>query len=143
MGMKASEVGDWLRQRAGKRDHREVLSDDVVVIRPGPNFDWFMGNLGADQPAPRAPMPEPTYPAVIDTPGRLIDHGMGAFRLCRPCLRADRPDVRDIDLNRLAGHLGRDWNFINRCWPVKCAVYGERNVEVRITVPAPPHPDVQ
>ena len=42
MGMKASEVSDWLRQRAGKRDHREVLSDDVVVIRPGPNFDWLM-----------------------------------------------------------------------------------------------------
>ena len=39
MGVKASEVGDWLRQRAGKRDHREVLSDDVVVIRPGPKFD--------------------------------------------------------------------------------------------------------
>ena len=52
MGVKASEVGDWLRQRAGKRDHREVLSDDVVVIRPGPNFDWFMGNLAASQPAP-------------------------------------------------------------------------------------------
>jgi hypothetical protein len=39
MGVKASEVGDWLRQRTGKRDHREVLSDDVVVIQPGPNFD--------------------------------------------------------------------------------------------------------
>ena len=38
MGVKASEVGDWLRQRAGKRDHREVLSGDNVVIRPGPNF---------------------------------------------------------------------------------------------------------
>jgi len=38
MGMKASEVGDWLRQRAGKRDHREVLSGDYLVIRPGPNF---------------------------------------------------------------------------------------------------------
>ena len=33
MGVKASEVGDWLRQRAGKRDHREVLSGDYVVIR--------------------------------------------------------------------------------------------------------------
>jgi hypothetical protein len=38
MGMKASEVGGWLRQRAGKRDHREVLSGDYLVIRPGPNF---------------------------------------------------------------------------------------------------------
>jgi hypothetical protein len=57
MGMKASEVGDWLRQHAGKRDHRQVLSDDVVVIRPGPNFDWFMGNLAAGQPA----LPEPKH----------------------------------------------------------------------------------
>ena len=55
MSMKASEVGDWLRQHAGKRDHRAVLSDDVVVIRPGPNFDWFMGDLAADEPAPSAP----------------------------------------------------------------------------------------
>ena len=38
MGMKASEVGDWLRQRAGKRDHREALSGDYLVIRPGPKF---------------------------------------------------------------------------------------------------------
>jgi hypothetical protein len=55
MGMKASEVGGWLRQRAGKRDHREALSGDVVVIRPGPNFDWLMGSLAADQPAPAEP----------------------------------------------------------------------------------------
>src|SRR3954471_5581368 len=55
MGIKASEVSDWVRQRAGKRDYREVLSDDVVVIRPGPNFDWFMGSLTAGQPAPPAP----------------------------------------------------------------------------------------
>jgi hypothetical protein len=54
-GMKASEVGECLRQRAGKRDHREVLSDDVVVIRPGPNFDWLMRSLPAGQPAPPSP----------------------------------------------------------------------------------------
>ena len=84
----------------------------------------------------------PTYPAVIDTLGRLIDHSLGAFVQCPTCLRVGRPDVRDIDLNRLAGHLGRDWNFINRRWPVKCATCGERYVEVRITVPAPPHPNV-
>jgi len=28
-------------------------------------------------------MPEPTYPTVIDTLGKLIDHGMGAFTACR------------------------------------------------------------
>jgi hypothetical protein len=39
MRMKASEVGGWLRQIAGKRDHREVVSDDYLVLRPGPNFD--------------------------------------------------------------------------------------------------------
>src|SRR3954468_19178925 len=56
MGMKVDEVGGWLRrQHVGKRDHHEALRDDVVVIRPGPNFDWFMGNLGADQPAPPSP----------------------------------------------------------------------------------------
>ena len=33
MGMKASEVGDWLRQRAGKRDYREVLSGDDLMLR--------------------------------------------------------------------------------------------------------------
>jgi hypothetical protein len=55
MGVKASEVGDWLRQRAGKRDHREVLSGDYLVIRSGPNFDRFMGSRTAGQPAPPAP----------------------------------------------------------------------------------------
>ena len=39
MHIKASEVGDWLRQRAGKRDHREAVSGDYLVLRPGPNFD--------------------------------------------------------------------------------------------------------
>jgi len=33
MGVKASEVGDWLRQRTGKRDHREVLSCDGSVAK--------------------------------------------------------------------------------------------------------------
>ena len=46
MGMKASEVGDWLRQRAGKRDHREVMSGDYLVLRPGPNFDQLLDLLG-------------------------------------------------------------------------------------------------
>jgi len=31
--------------------------------------------------------------------------------------------VRDIDLNRLAGHLGRDWCLINRRWPIKRALH--------------------
>jgi hypothetical protein len=54
--MKANEVGGWLRQIAGKRDHREVLSDDdYLVLRPGPNFDWLMGNLATGQPASQAP----------------------------------------------------------------------------------------
>jgi hypothetical protein len=50
MGIKVSEVGDWLRQHAGKRDHRDLLSDDsYVVVRPGPNFHWLMGLI--DKPA--------------------------------------------------------------------------------------------
>ena len=59
MRMKASEVGDWVRQIAGKRDHREVLSSDYLVIRPGPNFDWLMGNLAANQRPPLAPEQPP------------------------------------------------------------------------------------
>src|SRR5215217_1547951 len=30
MGMKANEVGDWLRQIAGKRDHHELMPEDYV-----------------------------------------------------------------------------------------------------------------
>jgi hypothetical protein len=60
MRMKANEVGDWLRQIAGKRDHREAMpDDDYLVLRPGPNFDWLMGNLAAGQPTPSAPEPDP------------------------------------------------------------------------------------
>ncbi len=39
--MKACEVGDWLQRIAGKRDHREVLSDNDFVLRPGPHIDLF------------------------------------------------------------------------------------------------------
>ena len=59
MSIKASEVGDWLRQRAGKRNHRELMPEDHVVLRPGPNFDWLMGNLAAGQSTPAAPEPTP------------------------------------------------------------------------------------
>ena len=88
-------------------------------------------------------MSEPTYPAVIDTLGKLIDHGLGAFMACPTCLKARRPDVRDLDPNRLAGHLGRNWCFIARRWPIKCATCGEPNMQVRITAPAPSHSNVR
>ena len=52
MGMKASEVGAWLRKSAGKRDHHELMPHDYLVVRPGPNFHWFMGNPAAGEPAP-------------------------------------------------------------------------------------------
>ena len=52
--MKASEVGGFLRRIAGKRDRREALPDDYVVIRPGPNFHWIMHGDAARQPAPAA-----------------------------------------------------------------------------------------
>src|SRR4051812_43560725 len=56
MRMTASEVGNWLRQIVGKRDHREVLSaDNDLVLRPGLNFDWLMGN-----PAVRSGMVVPS-----------------------------------------------------------------------------------
>src|SRR3954453_7202539 len=56
MSMKASEVGDWLRQIAGKVDPRKLVpDDDYLVLRPGPNSDWLMGNPVATQP----PLPAP------------------------------------------------------------------------------------
>ena len=58
MGMKASEVGNWLRQHVGKRDHRQLMPEDYVVLRPGPNFDWLMGNPAAGQPTLPAPEPD-------------------------------------------------------------------------------------
>ena len=61
MSMKASEVGEWLRQVTGKRDHREVLSGDHLVLRPGPNFHWLMGSLAAGQPS--SPTPEQDRPS--------------------------------------------------------------------------------
>jgi len=36
MRMKASEVGGWLRQIAGKRDHREVPSNLAGSAMTGP-----------------------------------------------------------------------------------------------------------
>ena len=56
MRIKAGEVGEWLRQRAGKRDHRDVVSDDdYLVLRPGSNFDLLLGLL--DNPATAQPRP--------------------------------------------------------------------------------------
>jgi hypothetical protein len=60
MGMKASEVSDWLRQRAGKHDHHELMREDAVVLRPGPNFDWLMGCPAAGQATSTAPEQDPT-----------------------------------------------------------------------------------
>src|SRR3954447_20848529 len=54
MGMKASEVSNWLRQIAGKRDHHELMPEDYVVLRPGPNFHWLMGQ---GSPARTDPLP--------------------------------------------------------------------------------------
>jgi len=62
MRIKAGDVGEWLRQRAGKRDHRDVVSDDYLVLRPGPNFDLLLGlldNSVTTQPRPRAPERSP------------------------------------------------------------------------------------
>jgi len=60
MGVKASEVGGWLWQHAGKRDYPEVLSSDYVVIRPGSNFHLL-------NPAPAQP------PALAPEHGQLSE----------------------------------------------------------------------
>jgi hypothetical protein len=69
MRMKASDVGERLRQRAGKRDHREVVSDDYLVLRPGPNLDLLLGLL--DNPATAQPRPlAPERSPVSDGSGK-------------------------------------------------------------------------
>ena len=60
MGIKASEVGAWLRKSAGKRDHHELMPEDYVVIRPGPNFHWLMGQGSPARTDPLRPTPGPT-----------------------------------------------------------------------------------
>jgi hypothetical protein len=35
MGMNANEVSKWLQQMTGKRDHRELMPEDYVALRPG------------------------------------------------------------------------------------------------------------
>ena len=72
-------------------------------------------------------MPEPTYPITVDTIGKLIDLEMVAFMYCPSCQRSAH-----IDLEKLAEHVGRDWYFIGRRWPVKCSECGSSNVETRI-----------
>ena len=57
MSMKASEVGEWLRKCAGKRDHHELMPEDYVVVRPGPNFHWLMGQGSPSRAEPLPPAP--------------------------------------------------------------------------------------
>jgi len=90
MRVKASDVGEWLRQRAGKRDHREVvLDDDYLVLRPGPNFDLLLGlldNPATAQPRPLAPERSPASdegndgnPTRRRPKGRLRRRASGKF----------------------------------------------------------------
>src|SRR5215212_6749313 len=71
MDIKASEVGKWLRKSAGKRDHHELMSEDYVVVRPGPNFHWLMG-----QGSPSRTEPLPPAPGLTSI--RDDRHGTGA-----------------------------------------------------------------
>ena len=72
-------------------------------------------------------MPGPTYPVTLDTIGKLIDHNMLAFMYCLSCSRTS-----EIELEKLAERVGRDWYFIARRWPVKCADCGTSKVETQI-----------
>ena len=58
MGMNANEVSKWLRQMAGKRDHREAMRDDYLVTAAGAEFRLVHGNPAAAQPTPAAPEPD-------------------------------------------------------------------------------------
>ena len=75
MGMKASEVGDWLRQTAGKRDHRQLMPEDRVAPRRN-SFDvravgvrslttLARGLWARGMPAPHSDMFAPGCKAVL------------------------------------------------------------------------------
>src|SRR5215207_7671533 len=99
MGMKASEVGNGLRRMAGKRDHREVLRDDYLALRPGPNFDWLMGNLAAGQPTPAASETDPACNnRHEDDPCRQFSRRCSHCRTSETCATPDKaliPHLRD------------------------------------------------
>jgi hypothetical protein len=53
-------LGEWLRKGAGKRDPHELMPEDHVVLRPGPNFHWLMSNPAPAEPPPTTPGQNPT-----------------------------------------------------------------------------------
>jgi hypothetical protein len=73
-----------------------------------------------------------SYPLSVDTLGKLIALGMGAWGWCPTCRKG-----RDIDLDKLAATLGHGWKInvvlyprrVRR--PVKCRDCGAR-LEVRL-----------
>jgi len=68
---------------------------------------------------------------MINTIGKLIDHGMGAFLWCDAC------GSRNIDLQKLAEYVGRERVFVGRRWPMKYAVCDSRDVQVLIAALTP------
>src|SRR4051794_20637020 len=73
--MRPSEVGAWLRQHVGKRDHRDLMPEDCIVLQPGSNFDWLMGNLAANQSPPTTPEPDSAGTTGTKTPPVGNFHG--------------------------------------------------------------------
>jgi hypothetical protein len=61
---RSSARPQWLETSTGS-------CSDYVLVRPGPNFDWFMVGLAAAQPTPAAPEPTPAGDDKHeDNPGR-------------------------------------------------------------------------
>jgi hypothetical protein len=69
-----------------------------------------------------------SHPLSHDTFGKLIDDGYEAFLWCRSCR-----SIGDVDIPRLAEHVGRDWMFVGRRWPVHCAACGSEDIETRLS----------
>ena len=79
-----------------RQHHRDTFRDDVLVIRPGPNSDWFMGNLAADQSAP----PSPEHGKSSN------DRSKAGDRLGRPLLHApERRTLAHVQISRHHGHV--------------------------------------
>ena len=95
MRMKASEVGDWLRQIVGKRDRREVVPDDNdLVLRPGPNFH-LLNPVTAQNPLITqvpSPTPERSSPSDVCGEAGAVGHAFG--RGSRERITRDNPLYR-------------------------------------------------
>lgn len=64
-------------------------------------------------------------PVIIETLGALIEHGHTMSAQCETCRHSAR-----VDLEALAGRIGRDWVYVGARPPLTCSACGGRFFEI-------------